>query len=276
MAFRLDPRRAAAKQVRSRLCDECDAALRAARIGDDDAVHAIRRHGKRSRALLRLAQGMMSKRERRRIAHAWRDIGRLLAPLRDHRALSDGLVAVRRRYPERLAALALPAPRAPAGRARIVRQARAALTRLRQRLATLRPHGGWRAVSRGHVRALVACAKAWTDAVDSDDHELRHTWRKRVKDAAHQTHLLARLASGLLDHLEGAWDRLGDALGAEQDAVLLARWLEPRHDHAALAYRQATLTWLTHLRRRTARATRGLPPARHLMRLVLRRGRRLA
>jgi hypothetical protein len=274
MGFRLDPSDDVRRQVRMLLGAECAAARRAARATDDAAVHAIRRHGRRSRALLRLARHTLHERDFTRLNHAWRDIGRLLAPLRDHCALCTCLTAIRQRYPERLAQLEVPRPAEPGARARAFRKVRTSLARLWRRLRDLECRGGWRRVIAGHMRTLAACAEAQEHLGAGDHAERRHEWRKRVKDARHQTHLLARLGPGVLIHLETAWDRLGDALGREQDVVLTCRWLAARRDQAAAAFLQAGMCWLRHLRGRTAHTARGLPPHRRTLRHLLKGGRR--
>src|SRR5688572_13438335 len=78
VGFRLDPATSLRRQATILLDEELVAARRAAGSGEVDAIHAIRQHGKRSRALLRLVRPALRKKHFSCANHAWRDIGRSL------------------------------------------------------------------------------------------------------------------------------------------------------------------------------------------------------
>ncbi|MBA3699472.1 MAG: CHAD domain-containing protein [Planctomycetes bacterium] len=280
MGFRLDPTKDLHQQVRVVLDAEWLAARRAARTGDDDAVHAIRRHGKRSRALLRLVRPALTDKGFTEVNRAWRDIGRLLSAARDHRVIADCLTALVRRYPEDIPGSTLTAMRrllpviTPTQRLTMMRRVRAALDRLRPRLRHLHGSGGWSKAVDGHIHTLKACRSARLHVARRGTAAHRHTWRKRVKDTSYQTHLLARLCPGMFAKLEQAGDDLGGLLGRENDLVMTCGWLTSLHDpNTSTAMLRAARRWLRHLRRDSNRVAEPLTTQPRRMRMLLMQAR---
>jgi CHAD domain-containing protein len=280
VAFRLDPAAGLPRQVLALLDEEVATARRAARGGGTAAVHAIRQHGKRSRALLRLVRPTLSGKRFTRINHAWRDVGRMLSAVRDRTAIADCLEALHKRYPEDIGAGAVVELRihlpliGPAHMGRVIGQAHRALTTLRHHLRDLRWRGGWSKAIKGHRDALEACHAARRRALVRQDAAERHEWRKRVKDVRYQTHLLGDLCPGVLGQLEDAWDRLGTALGRENDLVMTCAWLASlRGPPSAAVLLRAGQRWLRHLRRRSNRLAREIAVEPRLLSVALGRAR---
>lgn len=262
--FILDPAADPQDQVRDLLEQECTAARRALRTAN--AVHAIRRHGKRSRALLRLIRPGLRKKHFKSLNRAWRDIGRLLAPARDRAVIADclaGLSAHRldEATSKRAVVLRRNLPRIDRARMQAtLHQVQVALDGLPPCLRRVVCTGGWPTIIAGHAQALAACQEAGQRARGHHGAARRHEWRKRVKDVRYQTHLLRRFSPAVLRRLEKAWDRLGDHLGAENDLVTTHRWIvglpgAAQETTVAEAVRRA----LQRLRRRSDRAAGRLP-----------------
>ena len=255
MGFRLDPAAGLPRQVLALLAEEIATARRAARRADAAAIHAMRQNGKRSRALLRLVRPTLSRKCFRRMNHAWRDAGRMLCAARDRTVIADCLDALRERYPEDLcvgsvAEVEAHLPRITSAQMRTaVDNALEALTTLRHRLRDLRCRGGWSKAIDGHRDTLEACRTVQRRALDRQDAAERHEWRKRVQVVRYQTHLLGDLCPGLLGPLEDTWDRLGTALGHENDLVMTCAWLASlRASLDVAAWLRAGRRWLRHLR----------------------------
>lgn len=271
--YELDPADDLQDQVRAILNRECTAARR--ELWAADAVHAVRQHGKRSRALLRLVKPGLRKKHFRRMNHAWRDIGRLLAPARDHSVINDCLTRLQKRYPELLTTgtlvmLQRQLPRITRSHMQATLcQVQVALNELCPLLRRLSCDGSWSTVITGHTHALDACRTAQRRVAEHNHATRRHEWRKRIKDVRYQTRLLRHLSPGMLTQVEKVWERMGDLLGAENDLVMTRRWIAglPAGKRRS-AIGEAAQQWLRHLRRRTDRAAERLPDTAELVTLL--------
>jgi len=202
-------------------------ALRGADAADDggraiaERVHEVRRRTKKLRALIRLVRPRL--RGARRENAGLREAARALAGVRDRRVLLETLDAVVRAMDEpvdvadvsalraRLSLEAREAEGAPAV-AEAVDAAGAELRGLIARLPEWRVRGKEHKALRGLART-VERARERLDALDADDPESIHEWRKRVKDHRDHVRLLAPAYPGLrarAKSLRGLAERLGE------------------------------------------------------------------
>lgn len=261
MAFRLDPRHALAPQLRTVLLEQCRVALAALRVGDAAAVHEVRRCGKRSRALLRLARPGLPGKVFKRLNRMWREVGRQLSDVRDHAVIAQTLGLLAKRYPDVLAPEVMQQLRHRLNRrvsptATVRNRLRTGLTTLCEDLRHAELSARWRDAATGHARSHAAGLAAQTKATTRAHAEDRHSWRKRVKDLHHQAHLLARLWPA-----EGeTWHHLGNVLGHEHDLVVLRSWLAHVCQVPGITrVRRQAQRWQRHLRALGNRLAKDLP-----------------
>jgi len=224
--YRLDPGDPPGDQVRRLLVAQVALAREA--LGGEDrvlGVHAARKVGKRCRALIALASPGLVDGEARTLRRAFRDMGRLLAPLRD--------ADVRPQALERLAVAELQPlhgllrARTPSDAAERVAQACAALEDLQEASAGLSVGQlRWRDLGRGMRRGYASARRGLGAVRDrADDPEAVHEWRKRVK--AHSYHL--QLFALAWEPVMAAWsaelDRLQESLGDHHDLDVLRQEL---------------------------------------------------
>lgn len=200
-----------------------DALTRLRDIDQPAAVHSVRKHLKKTRALLRLLRPGFAAQPAENAA--LRTIALALATRRDAAArltTFDGLFPdppeVLRSLRDHLAA----ASQSPASN--LPRGLPAALNLIRERSATWSLHGkdtkilrqGLSDTRRKAIRATKA-AKA-----DPASEVLIHDWRKRVKDHWYQARLFAPCWPDLMKPLVDSADRLGQALGDHHDLTIFA------------------------------------------------------
>jgi CHAD domain-containing protein len=253
------------------------------------AVHETRKALKRLRALVRLLEGELGRKEAARESAALASTARLLAGARDAEVLLDTLDRLIARHPGKLAR-------------------RKSVARLRRRLAAERESAQRRALGDpatraraiGELRAFRERVLAWdlsgregTVIVEPGLRRLycqgrkrcrrvaagkgervqeMHEWRKRVKDLRYVTEMLARRgkAAGKGDEplrtIATRADALGELLGDEHDLAVLAQWI-----------RDNGKSRRTRVGRKTRRTLLGLIERRRreLRRHALREGERL-
>ncbi len=219
--------------------------LRGVRPEDlEEAVHEVRKNGKRLRALIRLVRsGMKHGRARERRV---RDAGRVLSPLRDAHALAEAF--------ERLAALRTVSRPDPAHlqirrwledrQEEASRQAgREALPKAQALLReALDDVGSWHlergpeVLREGLTRSYRAGREAMERCAEEPGDEAFHTWRKREKATWYHLSLLREMAPPRLDPLIGQWHALSEVLGDDHELALLAHLLReaPVDDHDAV------------------------------------------
>ncbi|EYB66542.1 hypothetical protein DEIPH_ctg103orf0078 [Deinococcus phoenicis] len=212
------------------------------RAGDPQAVHAARKLTRRAQAELRVA------RAGQKAERAWRDLRRAAAPLRDHDVAGGHLR-------EALTELGAE-PQTLAYFDRTWAERRAAL--LAQTVWPDRPkaydlHRGWkgraRRLARKDGQRLLRDGEA---ALASEDPELWHAWRKRLKRYRYTLDLLGEVPPVLTGTL--------DALGRLQDAEVVLGLLHGDPD--LLRYERARLIAREEATRQAARAqVRELFPA---------------
>jgi CHAD domain-containing protein len=238
MRFNLDFGSELAPQVRALLVHECTRALHATEASGAtettpiEAVHDLRRAGKRSRAWLRLIRSGVSEKWYRRESQAWRELGRMLSPLRDAEVIAEVLMRIGQRYAERIPAQVVsglihqPPPVTAAQLAAL----RAALDSQRQRLEKQVFTVKMRDLIKGHARSYRAWIAAGEKLLAVPTTDTRHTWRKRGKDLAYQVQLLTPLWPTMLRPFANALGEVNDCLGRERDLALTCEWLSRHND----------------------------------------------
>jgi CHAD domain-containing protein len=236
MRFHLDFGRELAPQVRALLVHECTRALKATGATgatwatgatEIEAVHELRRAGKRSRAWLRLIRSGVSEKWYRRESQAWRELGRILSAPRDAEVIAEVVVCIGQRYAEHVPAQVVsglihqPPPVTAAQLATL----RAALEDQRQRLEKQVFTVKMRDLSKGHARSYRAWIAAGEKLLAVATTDTRHTWRKRGKDLAYQVQLLTPLWPTMLRPFANALGEVNDCLGRERDLALTCEWL---------------------------------------------------
>jgi CHAD domain-containing protein len=240
MAFKLKKNESAASGIRRVVREEIDDALELVKKGPADpetAVHELRKHFKRIRAVLRLVRDELGEEVYEREDGALRELGRRLAPARDAsiRASSldrlreayekdfpgDGVAPVKKRLAARRGAALRPLQRKPAF-SPIGRE----LETLRRRVPAwpLRKSGfdglasGLRRIYR---QGRESEARAYASQADEDFHE----WRKRSKDLRYGTELLEPVWPEAMKDVEKALHDLTDRLGDDHDFAELRKTL---------------------------------------------------
>ena len=109
MSFKLHAHGSTGKRLRKLLVGELDKALAALPGGDgDEAVHFVRRCGKRSLAVLRLLRPALPASARARVRRAWRAAMHALAPGRDAAALASAAKRLAARFLRQLRSAFIP------------------------------------------------------------------------------------------------------------------------------------------------------------------------
>lgn len=239
MAFVISPDQPPADEIRRIAGEQLGSALATlaggAAAGPEAAVHAVRKHCKRVRALVRLVQPALGS-EHRRTNAAVRDASAALSPLRDaHAVLStfDALCAAR---PDLVPSHGFHAVRAGlAERAEHASDASSAGERFAVAAQLLGETadrvGSWRLkidlgdVIDGAAEFQGRARRAFRATLEDGSDEALHEWRKRVKDTWYHTQLLCPLAPSVLGAAEKSLSNLSDALGDGNDLAVLSRVL---------------------------------------------------
>ena len=235
MAFRFDPSKDPGAELR-RIAREQVRGIRKDLQGDDPrkAAHEARKRLKKLRALLRsVRQGLgktYSKENKR-----FRDIGRLLAPMRDPTSLLEGLATLEQQSNQSFEAVAGGLRRR---RERIEQEASKsepfdrALRALEKASKSIR---GWKlqgdampldGITLSYERGLRAMRRAREHPVPETFHE----WRKRVKYHRHHCRLLSQAWEAPLEARHDEAGRLADLLGEHHDLAELHLVLLPDPD----------------------------------------------
>lgn len=238
MNFTLIPEEAPSDSLRRIASEQIGGAITQLQRKDDlnEGVHEARKHFKRVRALLRLARGALPAETYVFENQCFRDLGRLLSPVRDSAVYIETLDLLRdilRGLIADEAFLRL--------RKRLVREHGAVLNEFAQderrqesiidSLRCAHPRAaGWRfrqgefSMFRGGLRRIYGRGRAEKAAAFSQPTtESFHAWRKRVKYLWYHLQILQPVWPAQLKAVERDCDRLADRLGEEHDlAVLLA------------------------------------------------------
>jgi len=232
--------------VRRIACEQIDRALEAIRAADEDraeqAVHEVRRRIKAVRALLRLVRPAFAGFDLENAA--FRDMGRMLAPARDGKILTDTLDALAGQSDVPLDAQRIASLRKRLGGAaaqsrplhRVLAQCEEALIAARVRAAGWSLQAdGWDALDVGFARTVRAARRAMRDLAESGDPHCSHEWRKQVKYHWHHMRLLRGVADRPAETRIERATRLADLLGDRHDLDLFVETLPGKATRADAA-----------------------------------------
>lgn len=232
MSFRIRPGEHAGREIARIFTGRLAAAVEALGTEGPKGVHDARKRLKEARALLRLARRPIGKEAFAAWNRRLRDLARLLSAQRDAAALveawdrlaawdrrrfsSASMRRVRQRLEARVDA------QDDAGRQRA--EAATALEEARREAENWRLDGEGFALFAAGVRRSYRDGRAALKKVrrKSAHDELRHEWRKRVKDHWYQARLLQEAWPELFAPLADALKLLSDRLGEDRDLALLS------------------------------------------------------
>jgi hypothetical protein len=240
VAFRLKPHARLSAEVRRLLDRELRLAARSLRRAGsprrDRAIHEVRRHVKKARAVLRLFRAPLGQRGRR-ANRRLRTISRMLAPITNGEAIIETFERASRQAPRRLPPESVAAVRAglvhhelrvdeQAKCDRVVEDARSLLEAERRRLR------GWRAPVPGFAAIAPGLARTYGDARRAQrligrrfTPDRGHRWRRRVKDHWYEMRLLEGRCGRALAVDRRRLEALDDRLGEYDDCVILEQVL---------------------------------------------------
>jgi len=241
MAYRLSVKDADLAAAFRRIAAEEARAAVAKIAADDDAgahraVHEVRKHGKKLRALIRLFRPVFADHAEENAVI--RDAARRLSGLRDRAVMlqtHDGLAAALPAGAERRRLAPI--------RARLTRLARttaavedlaAELARYGEVMAALAARaenwqlsaGGRPALEPGLARVWKQARRTLAAAKKSPSAETIHEWRKRVKDHWYHARILEPVFPEMIAPQRALADELGEALGDHNDLAVYRRWLD--------------------------------------------------
>lgn len=208
--------------------------LKDTNVDRDIAIHESRKTFKKIRALLRLIQAELGKKNYRRESIPYRDVGRTLAPLRDSHVLIEVLDKVKLKTPNKtIRAAATVVRRALMKQYRATRKAilsgnviEIAISELERGCERI---AGWSfeqedfaaieaGLKRSYKRGQQAMAAAYQEPQSP---ELFHEWRKRTKDLWYQTLVLAPIWPAVMPSVAEQIHILSEILGNAHDLAVL-------------------------------------------------------
>jgi len=275
VAFCFKKKESIAKAIRRLTCERVENALECLEdCGHAEAIHCARKDIKKVRAVLRLVQTEIVKKEFRRLTSLLRKAANLLAVPRDAYIKAKTLRDLARHFKGQLAPGALRGIRAELrnafdeemkrfGREKTGRRVERILRRVAKQLERLDVNGkGWKALSPG-VRAAYSQGRCAYQRVlkDSSPGNL-HDWRKSVKDLWYQVTLLRPVWPEQMDAIAGELESLGECLGDDHDLVVLQHAVEKLCKGDRNARELEILNGLTEQRHRELRDAAGALGAR--------------
>src|SRR5262245_6900334 len=240
MGFKLKKNESAGAGIRRVVREEIDKALALVKKGSADpetAVHELRKHFKRIRAVLRLVRDELGEEVYAREDDALRDLGRRLSPARDASVRVSALDRLRETYED-----VFPADGVAKVKARLAARRGAALRHLRRKpafsgigaeLTALRRRipawpirkAGFDGLASGLQRIYRQGrkfeARAYSSRTDPDFHE----WRKRSKDLRYGAELFEPVWPEAMKDVAQALHDLTDRLGDDHDFAELRKTL---------------------------------------------------
>jgi CHAD domain-containing protein len=237
MSFRIRAGKKAAREVVRTIDKRLAKAAMALRTNTSKGVHDARKRLKETRALLRLVREPLGKSNFTQWNVQLRDLARELAEQRDAAAMVeawDRLIEIdRRRFSSApmkrvRARLVERVEDAPAAAEQGRTNTADALDDARTKLAHWRLHtSDFKLFAAGIGKSYGDGRKALKAVRKAPDHdELRHDWRKRVKDHWYQVRLLRDAWPAVFDAREAELSRLADYLGEDHDLFVLANLVE--------------------------------------------------
>lgn len=205
-----------------------------------DAVHEVRKHFKKLRALVQLLREPLGAKVVKEEQAFYRDTGREFQRLRDAYAQAATLRSLvdrffdTRRPPIALAASRVLAAEEAGARRKIAKNAvgQAVLAGLND--ARLRVAGWelddfrWKDLRAALRRSYRRGRDAWRHACTEPRPRALHDWRRRTKDLLYHVMLCHSIAPDFMEELAGELEVLGEFLGDDHDIVVLRELLE-RH-----------------------------------------------
>lgn len=240
MAYRFKSSESSSDAVARIVSEELRAAIDLLRSSDhplDHRVHEVRKHLKKSRAILVLARGNVPARPFQREDRLLRRAGRSLATLRGRAALTTCFEAlsqhprselgetfvqrVRERLSKSPTGKALPAPE--------LARTHKLLSRAKRRLKKLSFRGsGWRALRKGFRQTYADARRALDRAILEPRAKALHALRIPAKRHLYQIQVLEPLSPALLRGRLADLTRLAGLLGDHHDLSLLIPELSSR------------------------------------------------
>jgi hypothetical protein len=202
------------------------------------AIHAVRKHFKKLRALVQLLREPMGAKAVREEEAIYRDAGRTLHRLRDAQAQTAAFEKLTGRFFEKRRPLVVLAVRrilmAEEHRARRALEKNeigdavlASLCEARNRVAKWELDDyRWKDLSWALRRSYRRAREAWHTACAEPKPKLLHDWRRRTKDLYYHLCLAHSAAPDYLDEVTGELDVLGEFLGDDHDIVGLRKLIE--------------------------------------------------
>lgn len=223
-------RRLASEQVKIAL-DQ----LTASQFGLDERIHTTRKAFKKIRAILRLVRDEIGQDIYHQENIAYRDAGRLLAPMRDSTVLINTLDSIIERFTDQLKTENLKSLRAQllnhqdrirqqTINSRVFPQVISALdqasTRIKRWPLT---HNDFSAFHKGLKRVYKRGYRSMETTIDQPTTENLHEWRKRIKYLWYHTRLLKDTWTNILDEMAGELHTLSDHLGDDHDLAVFSQ-----------------------------------------------------
>jgi CHAD domain-containing protein len=253
MAMKLHVEKQGDRELGTLVCAAAEEQLDAALAGlggrltearaQDEAVHEVRKRLKEVRALVRLVREGLGERVFDAVNGALRDAGRPLSEVRDAMAVIDALAKLMGRFGavhEELVKRRGEVRRRVIEEDKALEKARLAIAEVRKGCAGWKIDGGWETVAAGMERAYRKGRRAMRKAVDGEDDEKWHEWRKRVKDLRYQLEMLEPLWPKVMKAMAKEAHALTDLLGEDHDLAVLAG-LDAKGLKEAIAERREAL-----------------------------------
>jgi CHAD domain-containing protein len=196
-----------------------------------EAVHHIRKHIKKLRALLRLVHKELGRKTYRREKAGLRQLNRALSPVREATVHLKTLDSLRRSYPDDLSksdfnSLKQALLRIKTRRMRALKSSKVLghpkIRRIKSRmgdweLGKVNARGLWSGIEQARQRFRDAQQRAALEPNDENIHE----WRKRAKDLLYQSEFLKNIKPDFFNRRISRLKKLGDCLGAVHDLARL-------------------------------------------------------
>lgn len=269
MAYRINPRRKASRQVRKAALDRISGALQALALPAErraEGVHQARKRFKELRALLRLVREPLG-RQFARDNIGIRDLARTLAESRDAAAMLESWDALAedhravfitesfRQVRRRLEARAQPAPGQADAWEQHLEQVRTQLQALAGEVERWPLEGkGFALLQAGLERTYRDGRRDLALARREPSDERLHEWRKRVKDQWYHSQLLTPLWPEAFEFRSDQLKRLSDALGDDHDLAMMLALLQAEPELFGSAATRERLQRLIDKRRATLQA----------------------
>ena len=267
MAFCFKKKESVSKAIRRLARERIENALECLKdCGHAEAVHCARKDIKKVRAVLRLVQAEVAKKEFCRLIKLLRQAAMHLAGPRDAYIKAKTLKDLARHFKGQLAPGALRHIRAELrngfdeemkrfGKEKTVRAVERILRRTTKELERLDVSGkGWKAISPGVKTAYSEGRCAYQTVLKDSAPENFHEWRKCAKDLWYQVTLLHPVWPEQMDAMARELEALGEYLGDDHDLFVLRQAVEEQWADHGNAKESETLNGLIEQRQCELRA----------------------